>query len=99
MDLAVDPTVVVDEGEEVVFVDDFGRDDIDMEAHVLVVLQGGIQVHVADVEGHEARTGCRDDTVEEEFRGGEAGFFGGWGRPNRLGTSRTVLLLKSSTII
>ena len=55
LNFAVDPTAAVNQGKKVVRVNDFIRDDVDVELHVLVVLEWCIKGHVADAEGHESR--------------------------------------------
>ena len=62
--LAVEPSRMVNFVSEVVFSDDFLWDDVDMEAHVLEIFEGGIEIHIADIHCHEYGARCGDDAVE-----------------------------------
>ncbi len=75
LDLNVDKTIV-DKWEEVVLVDDFGRYEGDRHLHVLISIEGRVQIEVLEVDGHEFCVGCGDDTVEQDLCSGDAGGFG-----------------------
>ena len=76
-DFTIDPTVGINLVGKVVFRNDLRRDNVHVEAHVLKVSEGGIQVHITDIKCHETRARCRDNAVKKEFRSGESSSFSG----------------------
>ena len=62
--LAVEPTGIVNLVSEAVFCNDFFWYDVNVEAHVLEIFEGGIEVHIADIHSHESGAWCGDDAVE-----------------------------------
>lgn len=76
-DFTIDPTVGINLVGKVVFRNDLRRDNVHVEAHVLKVPEGGIQVHITDIKCHETRARCRDNAVKKEFCSGESSSFSG----------------------
>jgi len=71
------PSFFVDQVLEVVFYDDFFRDDVESEAHVFRIGHRSVKVEVGQVNAKEHGARCADGGVDEEFgsekvRGGGA---------------------------
>ena len=62
---------------EVVFVDDFLWDVLDVDAHVFEMVEFRVEVHVGYVHSHPFCTWSREDTVPVNFDGFHSGCFGG----------------------
>jgi hypothetical protein len=65
------PSVDVNNVGEPILVDNFLGKDVQLEAHVFVALNWGIQVEVGEVSAIERCAGSRNSRVESEFCGGE----------------------------
>jgi hypothetical protein len=65
----VDPSFVIDQVPEVVFYDDFFRDDVESEAHVFRIGHWSVEVEVGQVNIEEHGAWCADGGVDEEFGG------------------------------
>ena len=65
----VDPFFVIDQVLEVVFYDDFFRDDVESEAHVFRIGHRSVEVEVGQVNIKEHGAWCADGGVDEEFGG------------------------------
>ena len=72
VDLGID-IAVMDEGLEVVVLDDVRRDEFDLKLYVLRFWKSGIQVHIADVTSTHLDSRCRDCAVEEHLEGFHCG--------------------------
>ncbi len=53
----IDPAVRSDNVAKVVMVDDFVRDDVEMETHVLGVWHGGVEVEIGEVDAQNLAPG------------------------------------------
>ena len=70
------PTInmaVMDSILEVVEGDDAVREDRDWDADELGFWEIGVEVEIAEVDGHESAIGGTNDAVEEKFGGSEIG--------------------------
>jgi hypothetical protein len=67
---------VMDKGAEVVLVKNRFWNQGDRYHHVFIAIHGIVEIEILDVHGHELGVGGGEDTVEEEFGGGEAGGLG-----------------------
>ena len=74
-DLNVD-VVIMDERCKVVLSYDRVGDDVDWDAHVLVLFHGCVEIKVFKVNSHESSIGCGDDAIKEYLDGSEIGSFG-----------------------
>ena len=52
---------------EVVFVDEFMRDDIEFDSAIFWAIERSIQIVVGDIDSHELCIGTGTDTVEDTF--------------------------------
>ncbi len=73
MYLHINPTLVVDQIEEIVALDDFVRDEVEVEVHVFVVGHGSHEVEIGEVHAVEFSIGSGNGGVDEEFGGDEIG--------------------------
>ena len=71
-DFHVDVAVVGYEIGEIVLVDDLLWDVREFHAHVFVLIEWGIEIHVADVHCHVLGTWSGNDTVDVNFEGFKA---------------------------
>jgi hypothetical protein len=74
-DLDID-VPMVDERRKLVVLHDGVGDDVQGDAHVLVLLHRSVEVEVLQVAGHEASVWCGDGAVEEDLDGGDVCGFG-----------------------
>ena len=72
-----DPAFGVNNGVKILSVDDFLRDGVKFEFHVLKFGKQCIEIHAADVKSHEFVSRGGHNTVEEYFGGCESGFLCG----------------------
>lgn len=75
-DFNVDKTLFINNGCEIVLVNDWLWDDRDVDTHVFVTCHGIVEVEILDVHAHEFGIRGADDTVEEDLGCGDAGCFG-----------------------
>jgi hypothetical protein len=61
----VDPAVRSDNVAKVVMVDDFVRDDVEMETHVLRVWHGGVEVEIGKVDAQKLGPRGTDGGIDE----------------------------------
>ena len=69
----INPTLVVDEIEEIVASDDLVSDEVEAEAHVFIVGHGSHEVEIREVHAVEFSVWSGNGGIDEEFGNYEIG--------------------------